>query len=51
MQTPGKIEKQYLAGALNLRTGRLTWVEADRIQQAQVSSSGGQLERPLVGML
>lgn len=28
--TPGKNEKRYLAGALNARTGRLTWVEADR---------------------
>lgn len=28
--TPGKNEKRYLAGALNVRTGRLTWVEADR---------------------
>ena len=28
--TPGKNEKRYLAGALNPRTGRLTWVEADR---------------------
>jgi len=28
--TPGKNQKQYLAGALNARTGRLTWVEADR---------------------
>lgn len=27
--TPGKNEKRYLAGALNARTGRLTWVEAD----------------------
>ena len=28
--TPGKNEKRYLAGALNARTGRLTWVEADQ---------------------
>jgi transposase len=28
--TPGKNEKRYLAGALNARTGRLTWVEAGR---------------------
>jgi transposase len=28
--TPGKNEKRYLAGALNARTGRLTWVEAAR---------------------
>lgn len=28
--TPGKNEKRYLAGALNARTGHLTWVEADR---------------------
>jgi len=28
--TPGKNEKRYLAGALNARTGRLTYVEADR---------------------
>jgi transposase len=28
--TPGKNEKKYLAGALNARTGRLTWVEAER---------------------
>ena len=28
--TPGKNEKRYLAGALNARTGRLTWVEANR---------------------
>ena len=27
--TPGKNQKRYLAGALNVRTGRLTWVEAD----------------------
>lgn len=27
--TPGKNEKRYLAGALNARTGRLTYVEAD----------------------
>ena len=28
--TPGKNEKRYLAGALDARTGRLTWVEAQR---------------------
>ncbi len=28
--TPGKNEKRYLAGALNVRTGKLTWVEWDR---------------------
>jgi len=28
--TPGKNEKRYLAGALNSRTGRLTWVEGER---------------------
>lgn len=28
--TPGKNEKRYLAGALNVRTGRLTWVEYER---------------------
>ena len=28
--TPGKNEKRYLAGALNARSGRLTWVEYDR---------------------
>ncbi len=28
--TPGKNEKRYLAGALNAKTGQLTWVEADR---------------------
>ena len=27
--TPGKNEKRYLAGALNARTGELTWVESD----------------------
>jgi transposase len=27
--TPGKNQKRYLAGALNARTGRLTWVEAE----------------------
>lgn len=27
--TPGKNEKRYLAGALDARSGRLTWVEAD----------------------
>jgi len=28
--TPGKNEKRYLAGALDARTGKLTWVESDR---------------------
>lgn len=28
--TPGKNQKRYLAGTLNARTGRLTWVEAER---------------------
>jgi len=28
--TPGKNEKRYLAGALNARTGRVTWVQAER---------------------
>lgn len=28
--TPGKNEKRYLAGALNARTGRLSWVEGER---------------------
>jgi transposase len=28
--TPGKNQKRYLAGAFNVRTGRLTWVEAER---------------------
>jgi transposase len=28
--TPGKNRKRYLAGALNARTGKLTWGEADR---------------------
>ena len=28
--TPGKNQKRHLAGALNARTGRLTWVEAER---------------------
>jgi transposase len=28
--TPGKNQKRYLAGALDARTGRLTWVEGDR---------------------
>ena len=28
--TPGKNEKRYLAGALNARTGHLTWVEGER---------------------
>jgi len=30
VMTPGKNQKRYLAGALNARTGRLTWVEADK---------------------
>jgi transposase len=30
VMTPGKNEKRYLAGALNAKTGRLSWVEADR---------------------
>lgn len=29
VMTPGKNQKRYLAGALNVRTGRLTWVEAE----------------------
>jgi transposase len=28
--TPGKNQKRYLAGALNAKTGKLTWVEAER---------------------
>jgi transposase len=28
--TPGKNQKRYLAGSLNAKTGRLTWVEAER---------------------
>ena len=28
--TPGKNEKRYLAGALDVRTGIVTWVEGDR---------------------
>ena len=28
--TPGKNEKRYLAGALDVRTGKLTWVEGPR---------------------
>lgn len=28
--TPGKNKKRYLAGALNSRAGKVTWVEADR---------------------
>ena len=28
--TPGKNQKRYLAGALDARTGQLSWVEADR---------------------
>jgi transposase len=27
--TPGKNQKRYLAGALNAKTGKLTWVESD----------------------
>ena len=27
--TPGKNQKQYLAGAINAKTGQLTWVESD----------------------
>lgn len=27
--TPGQNQKRYLAGAMNARTGRLTWVESD----------------------
>jgi transposase len=30
VMTPGKNQKRYLAGAFNVRTGRLTWVEAER---------------------
>jgi putative transposase len=29
VMAPGKNQKRYLAGAINVRTGRLTWVEAD----------------------
>ena len=36
--TPGKNEKRYLAGALDARTGRLTWVEGDA-RRATCSSS------------
>jgi hypothetical protein len=28
--TPGQNQKRYLAGALNARTGKLTWVEGER---------------------
>lgn len=28
--TPGQNEKRYLAGALNARTGRLTWIEGEK---------------------
>ncbi len=28
--TPGKNQKRYLAGALDVRTGKLTWVEGER---------------------
>ena len=30
VRTPGCNEKRYLAGALNPKTGKLTWVEGDR---------------------
>ena len=30
VMTPGKNQKQYLAGALDIRTRRLTWVEGER---------------------
>lgn len=30
VMTPGKNQKRYLAGALDAKTGRLTWVESDR---------------------
>ena len=30
VMTPGKNQKQYLAGALNAKTGRLSWVEGER---------------------
>ena len=30
VQTPGQNEKRYLAGALDVRTGLLVWVEGDR---------------------
>jgi transposase len=30
VRTPGCDEKRYLAGALNPKTGKLTWVEGDR---------------------
>jgi len=30
VNTPGKNQKRYLAGALNAKTGKLTWVEWDR---------------------
>ena len=30
VRTPGCNEKRYLAGALNRKTGKLTWVEGDR---------------------
>ena len=29
VMTPGKNQKQYLAGAINAKTGQLTWVESD----------------------
>lgn len=30
VMTPGKNQKRYLAGAINAKTGQLTWVESDR---------------------
>jgi transposase len=30
VMTPGKNQKRYLAGALNIKTGKLTWVEWER---------------------
>ena len=30
VRTPGCNEKRYLAGALETKTGKLTWVEGDR---------------------
>jgi transposase len=30
VMTPGRNQKRYIAGAMNARTGQLTWVEADR---------------------
>ena len=40
---PGKNEKRYLAGALNARTGRLTFVEADRKDKLKTLGFGGEL--------